>query len=130
MLEMLEDFSSRVKSMQTAAMRTDPNHTRFILVQRSDDVVAQTVGVVRVMLVYLEVVTVILVQSVLRANPQEAPAILQNGVDGILGESLFNADALDLEIIILGVERIRLIPTGQNDKESDKKSGQHGLDSN
>ena len=36
-----------------------------------------------------------------------ALAILQNGVDGILGESLFDAEAFEVEIVVLGVERTR-----------------------
>jgi hypothetical protein len=88
-----------IESIETPAVRSDPEHAGRVLEEGPDPVVTQAVRIVRVVLVHCETVPVILVESVVGAKPHEALAILEDAVHGTVRESVFNRDALETEAV-------------------------------
>src|SRR5215212_8406754 len=77
-------LSGGVEAVQTAAPGPDPQEAVLVLRDGEDTVMAERIGVIRIMLKDLEGVPVVAVQSIRCADPEEPPAILENGQSGVL----------------------------------------------
>ncbi len=80
-----EPVAVGVIALQPTRLGTNPEHPGSILVDRLNKVIPQAVRVIRVVAVDRKAVAVIAVQAILRANPKETPAILENVPDDIAG---------------------------------------------
>src|SRR5580704_11639084 len=76
----------------------DPQIAVIVLHQVLQKVGAQASGVVGVVFVYDEGVTVIAVEAVPRGKPHEAPAVLQNGNDIALREAIIGGEVGEFEV--------------------------------
>jgi hypothetical protein len=74
----------------------------LILGQADDKVGIETVGVLEIMSVFVESITVIAIQSVLCGEPHEAPAILEGVARGDLGETVSNEETFESDILLQG----------------------------
>ena len=70
----------------------------MILKDRPYPIVAQAMGIIWIVLVGREAITIILIQPLVGTNPYEAITVLKNTVGGILREPLLNRDMLKSEV--------------------------------
>jgi hypothetical protein len=75
----------RVEAIEAATESSDPEGAGGILEQGPDEIVAQGMGIVGVMLVHRKAIAVILVEPVFGAEPQKTLAVLQDAVYRAMG---------------------------------------------
>lgn len=86
-----------------------PERIRMVFSDRPDIITAQAGGNYRIRLVQGKTVSIILVQSVLGAEPQKTLMILENAGNRTLRKSLLDRDMFESYIVSLSVEVMRLI---------------------
>ena len=79
-----------VESFQSAAKSSNPEHALSVFMDCSDIVVTQAIRIGRVVCIDRKAVSIVFVQSILRAEPHKPFTVLQDAVYGALRESLFN----------------------------------------
>ena len=89
MLEARELLCARIEAIQPAAPRADPDVAITIFHQRVDGVVTERNGIVGIVFVDGEGVTVVTIEAVLRADPHEAAAVLQKSQSRVLRQAVF-----------------------------------------
>jgi hypothetical protein len=111
-----EQFPLTVKLKESPFPGTDPEYTRSVLQERSDDIVARTSGSIRLQVEYLEVITIVAVQPVLGAKPQKSPAVLEDAVYCTLGESLLDVEVFKPDLARLGRS---ILPEKEYDEDTE-----------
>ena len=111
-------FAVTVEHVQSTARRGDPEIALAVLGDVRDVIVAQAGLIVLIFLVDRYVVTVVPVQSILRTEPHESAAVLKNGKHIALGEAVFVAEPLELQVLILCGQR-----GGGNGKDAEGQAG-------
>jgi len=82
-----EQPGGRVVPVESAQTRPDPDGPLSILEEGIDPAVVDAVGIIGCRPEYLECITIITVQAILRANPDEALPILQDAIYHTLRKS-------------------------------------------
>ena len=73
---MLEGVLSRVQAVESSKVTADPENAIPIFVDNSDCVIAEAVGVIRVVLVGFEKVPIVAIESSIGAESHEAVVVL------------------------------------------------------
>ena len=92
--------------------RTDPMVPTTIVGKRRDRTLRCTVRIVAGMQVGIETVTVVLLQTAVGTDPDQAAVILQKRADRVLRQSLFGGERLEIEI---AAHRVRVRTHRQHD---------------
>ena len=85
------------EAAQSAAHGADPQVAVHITAERPDAIVRDREGVTCIVLEDGHAVAVVPVQAILCAEPEEAVAILCDGVHRGLGEAVFEGDVIELD---------------------------------
>ena len=99
-------FGPGVESVH-ARIGGNPQVAVIVFQEISDEIVAQAPGIVHVVLVDDEGVTVIAVEAVAGGEPHETPAILQEVDHSVLGESIGSGEMSERQI-----SRLRMAAVG------------------
>ncbi len=97
-----EDAGARVVAVETAAPGADPELALGVFKEAEDRIVAEGRRIFGVIFEYGEAVAIVAVQAVLGADPQEAAFILQETQHRVLGEAVFEGEALEAQGSIEG----------------------------
>ena len=81
---MLEGVLSRVQAVEPSKVAADPKNAIPIFVDNSDRVIAEAVGVIRVVLVGLKTVPIVAIESSIGAEPNEAVVVLGDALNAEL----------------------------------------------
>ena len=103
--EVQEGAALGVPEVEAAALRPDPQIAAAVFEQRQDPVVAEARRVLRIVPPDLELVAVEAVESVLRADPDEAVPILQDGVHVLLRQAFVEGQPVEADVQLLGGDR-------------------------
>jgi hypothetical protein len=87
-----------VVSLKPTGLRANPEVSRSIFIDRFDKIVPQAVRVIGVVTVYYKIISIVPVQSILRADPYKAQTILKDAPDDVAGEPLFARDPLKAKV--------------------------------
>jgi len=85
-----------MKSVETADAGGNPENSLLILMDRADNVAADTMGIIRVGPENGERMPVVTVQPIERAKPHEAMAVLQNSQYLVARKSIFHGQMVKL----------------------------------
>ncbi len=88
---------ARVEAVESTLAGTHPQVAVAVFGQGGYPAVADGIRVVRIGAVNGESIAIVAVQAVLCAEPQEALRVLQDDVDRVLRQSLFDANALEAD---------------------------------
>jgi hypothetical protein len=97
----------RIETRDIVRIGSDPEPPGLVLCQRGDETFRQAARVFRLVLEDAEAVAVVTMQAALGRDPDEALAILQQGVDRVLREPLLAADALEVVLALYRLQRCR-----------------------
>jgi len=84
--------------MQHAVESDEPQHAPLIFVAKLDPIAAQAVGVISIVPVDLELISIVPIQPILRAEPHEAPVVLFDATDRALGQTIFQPETPELDL--------------------------------
>jgi hypothetical protein len=97
---MLEGLSRRIPTVQSAE-GADPEIALAVLEQRGNVVVGERGGVEVVVLETREPVTIVAIQSIFSADPEESSAILKDAVDRGLRQAVVGREVLKTDVTAL-----------------------------
>ena len=95
--EIEEIIGLRAVEAEPAGVR-DPEMPFPVFKQPIDNPIRETVGVGNVAVINLEIVAVIPVQAGIRAEPHETVAVLEEGADPGVGQSILSGEVAKLEV--------------------------------
>src|SRR5579862_9121177 len=90
----------RVESAESSECGANPNNSGAVLIKNLDGVVAQTVGIVRIVAVMLERLSVIPVQAVGSAEPHEAIVVLGDRGYPLLKRFALNRQPHETDVLL------------------------------
>ena len=99
--EMVESLPVALHPVQPAVKGADPEIAPAIFKQALDRIVGDTGAVGRIGHINGHRITVILVQPVFGAEPHKSTPVLQNGVNGVLGEAVLDGQVFEVQIRLL-----------------------------
>jgi hypothetical protein len=109
---MIEGLSRRIPTVQSAE-GADPEIAPAVPEQRGNVIVRKRRGVEVVVLENREPVTIVAIQSILGADPEESSAILKDAVDRGLRQAVVGREVLKTDVTAL-----RLKPGGQTEERT------------
>jgi hypothetical protein len=80
-------------------MGGSPDHALPILINIPESLTSGTVGIIRLLLIDLELVTIVAVEPIPCREPHETPAVLDNTPDTAFGKTIFCGKVLKSEVI-------------------------------
>src|SRR5512138_3549903 len=89
-----ERSGGRIIAIQPAAPGPDPQIT-ILLFRSKDAVMADRAGIIRVMFIDLEGISIIAVETILGANPEISFAVLKDDPACVLRKSVFDGDVFE-----------------------------------
>lgn len=114
-----ELFRARIEPVQSTAQGANPEETRLIFEECGDGVSRQRGGIFRIVAVDGEAVAIVLVESLLRPQPQESQPILKHSLhDGLRGAGIGERNLHEADIPLLSPGR-----PGQAYTEHDRQTG-------
>ncbi len=88
-----------VISIKATAQSTNPERTKMVFMNCPNPIIAQAVGIIRVVPVSREVLAIVFIQAILCPKPHESVAVLKNGKRTILGETVFHCYVFESDIV-------------------------------
>jgi len=104
MLKMNYPFRVRIEAVQSTVKGSHPELSFMVFPYAFQFVMAQRVGVLRIMLEDPEVMTIKPVKSIFGHKPHETLTVLNNGVDNALRQALSDGIMAENRIILLGIK--------------------------